>query len=242
MSRLEKLKKELADLEDAVDVMEPEFQEFVREEIVNLKAEIAELEKGEKEKEQMKQEAEKKIEKLEDELKKEDTPDKVKKEIKEQVQDVKKDLKDADKEAKRERAAVEKKVAKAVAKKRGRGRPRKEEAAKPKAGRGRPKKVAAKPVAKKKVTKRKSKADVKYEKALSNLQKLVNKTAELKEKYKGSGVDLDRDAARKAKPFGWRLKGNNYRRPTKAEIKNKEAYWEGRPNRADVKRSKFPKL
>jgi hypothetical protein len=55
-------------------------------------------------------------------------------------------------------------------------------------------------------------------------------------------IDEKYNALIKAKPFGYRLRGNNYRRPTKAEIKSGDAYWEGRPNRADVKRSTYPKL
>lgn len=57
------------------------------------------------------------------------------------------------------------------------------------------------------------------------------------------GQGSERDASRPAKPFGWRLKGkHNYRKPTLAEIRSGKAYYEGRINRADTKRTKFPML
>lgn len=220
------LKQDLKDLEEGLDELPEEFKDDVRAEIKDLKAQIADAEKQEASKDKMKEAAEKKIEKLEDEMKSPKTSPKVKAAVKKSIEAVKKQVKEAVKEDVKER---KQKPVKAAAKK----------AAPSGAKRGRP----AKKAATKKVVKRKSKAAVKYEKALTNLQKLVNRTKELKAKYAGSGVDLDKDAQRKAKPFGWRLRGkNSYRRPTKAEIKSGEAYWEGRPNRADVKRAKYPKL
>lgn len=57
------------------------------------------------------------------------------------------------------------------------------------------------------------------------------------------GQGSERDAARPAKPFGWRLKGkHNYRKPTRADIRSGKAYYEARINRADTKRTKFPML
>jgi len=57
------------------------------------------------------------------------------------------------------------------------------------------------------------------------------------------GQGSEKDANRPAKPYGWRLRGkHNYRKPTREQIRNGEAYYEGRVNRADVKRKKFPML
>lgn len=57
------------------------------------------------------------------------------------------------------------------------------------------------------------------------------------------GQGSERDAARPAKPFGWRLKGkHNYRKPTREDIRTGKAYYEARINRADSKRTKFPML
>jgi hypothetical protein len=51
------------------------------------------------------------------------------------------------------------------------------------------------------------------------------------------------DANRPAKPFGWRMRGkHNYRKPTRDDISKGRAYYEGRVNRADVKRKKYPML
>lgn len=57
------------------------------------------------------------------------------------------------------------------------------------------------------------------------------------------GQGSERDAARPAKPFGWRLKGkHNYRKPTREDIRTGKAYYEARIDRADSKRTKFPML
>ena len=221
------LKQDLKDLEEGLDELPEEFKDDVREEIKALKAQIADAEKQESSKDKMKEAAEKKIEKLEESIESPKTPAKVKAAVQKSIASVKKQVKEAVKEDEKERKT---KAPKVVVKK----------AAASKGKVGRP--AAKKAAPAKKVVKRKTKAEVKYAKALSNLEKLVNRTKELKAKYKGQGVDLEKDAKRKAKPFGYRLRGNNYRRPTKAEIKSGEAYWEGRPNRADVKRAKFPKL
>jgi len=221
---INQLKQDLKDLEEGLDELPEEFKDDVRQEIKDLKEQIKDAEKEEAAKDKLKSAAEKKIEKIEDKIKSPKTPVKVKATLKKSLESVKKVVKEAVKEDVKERKA------KPIAKKK---------KASPTGGkRGRPKKVATP----KKVVKRKSKATMKYERALTNLQKLVNKDKELREKYKGKGVDLDRDASRKAKPFGWRLRGDNYRRPTKAEIKSGEAYFEKRPERADVKRTTYPRL
>jgi hypothetical protein len=76
----------------------------------------------------------------------------------------------------------------------------------------------------------------------SSLQDLVNRVKGLKEKYIGRGVDLERDASRPAKPFGYRFRGkNDYRKPTQKQIeqgkKRGTIDYEARPNRSD----KYPK-
>lgn len=228
MANISKMREDLKDLEESVNELPEEFRDDIREEIKILKQEIADAEQQESSKDKMKEEAEKKIEKLEKEVASPKTSPKVKEQVKKAIASVKTKVKEAVAEDKKERkekyVPKAKKVVKAVSS----------------GKRGRPKKVATPP--KKVVKKRVSKAEIKYSKALKSLNSIVNKTAELKAKYKGQGVDLEKDANRKAKPFGYRLRGNNYRRPTKAEIKSGEAYWEGRPNRADVKRTAYPKL
>ena len=101
-------------------------------------------------------------------------------------------------------------------------------------------KKAAKEAVKKPVAKRKTLAELKKEMP-RGLKSFINKDKEIRERYKGSTHDLGRDARRGAKPFGWRLAGTN-RRPTRAEIKANKAYWEGRPEKADVRRKEYPKL
>jgi hypothetical protein len=57
------------------------------------------------------------------------------------------------------------------------------------------------------------------------------------------GAGTEEDANRPAKPFGWRMRGkHNYRKPTRDDISKGKAYYEGRVNRADAKRKKYPML
>lgn len=207
----QKMRKLLGELQDSIG-------EKREEEVIERKVE------------KLREKAESEVKKLEEKVKSPKTPAKAKEAAKKGLVQVKRQIKEAEKEAVREKTA------------RKRGRPKKVAApampSKTKA------KVSAKPAVKKEkkpVTKRKTRAEVKYDKALTSLQRLVNKTKELRERYKGQGVDLGRDASRSAKPFGWRIAGSN-RRPTRAEIKADKAYWEGRPNRADVKKNAYPKL
>jgi hypothetical protein len=59
----------------------------------------------------------------------------------------------------------------------------------------------------------------------------------LKVLYKGKGVDLKRDAARQAKPIGYRFKGkHNYRIPK--NLDNPNVYYEGRPDKGDAYQNK----
>lgn len=78
---------------------------------------------------------------------------------------------------------------------------------------------------------------------LTDLNKLVSESDTLRPKYQGEGVDLKRDAGRGSKPFGWRFKGkNNYRKPRADQHGQPNVYYEGRPNRADVKPKASVKL
>jgi hypothetical protein len=83
--------------------------------------------------------------------------------------------------------------------------------------------------------------DMVRQRQVEHMKKIREARKEKEESKKGQGND--RDAARPAKPYGWRLRGkHNYRKPTLKQIRNGEAYYEGRVNRADVKRKKFPML
>ena len=83
--------------------------------------------------------------------------------------------------------------------------------------------------------------DMVRQRQVEHMKKIREARKEKEEGKKGQGND--RDAARPAKPYGWRLRGkHNYRKPTLKQIRNGEAYYEGRVNRADVKRRKFPML
>ena len=85
-----------------------------------------------------------------------------------------------------------------------------------------------------------------YKKALRDAQRERGKALGEKRKKesqdkKGTGNDID--ASRPAKPYGWRMRGkHNYKKPTRADITEGRAYYEGRVNRADVKRKKYPML
>jgi hypothetical protein len=85
-----------------------------------------------------------------------------------------------------------------------------------------------------------------YKKALRDAQRergkaLGEKRKQKSKEPKGTGNDID--ASRPAKPYGWRMRGkHNYKKPTRADITEGRAYYEGRVNRADVKRKKYPML
>lgn len=228
----------------------------IKEQIQKLKDELKDAKPAAEKKTEQKEvkaaakEAEKKIEAAEKQIASPSTPAKQKAALKKRVQAVKKVVKEAKADAEKQTEA------------RRRGRPRKEVVAKAPAKRGRPAKAApaakktvvkratkaqvAKPapkpvVAKKRVVKRATKAAAKVRTAVSSLEKLVQRTKELRAMYAGKGVDLDRDAARGSKRPGWRIPGSN-RRATKADIKAGRAYYEARPNHSDIQKSKYPKL
>lgn len=115
------------------------------------------------------------------------------------------------------------------------------------------KKVAKKKVERKKVEVKKTKRKEKLQRVLSDLDAMIEKNKKLKSKYgsgyKGTGKpsDLERDAGRKAKPFGYRFVGkHDYRVPTEMQIKRGlkrgTIDYEARPNRADVNPDKKVKL
>lgn len=222
----------------------------LRAKLAELQESIGEKQEEEKEVKAVAKDAEKKIKQAEKQIASPATPAKQKAALKKRVQAVKKVVKEAKADAEKQTEA------------RRRGRPRKEAVAKAPAKRGRPANAApaakktvvkratkaqvAKPapkpvVAKKRVVKRATKSAAKVKTAVSSLEKLVRRTAELRAMYAGKGVDLDRDAARGSKRPGWRIPGSN-RRATKADIKAGRAYYEARPNRADVQKSNYPKL
>jgi hypothetical protein len=214
-----------------------QIRERARIKLAQYEAELGGQE-SDKKVEKLEKEAEKKIKTIEKKIASPKTPAKEKAIVKKRVEAIKKVVKEVKKDAEKEKVE------------RRRGRPRKAEAAKKVAAkRGRPAKAApvkaaapkAAPKAKKVVVKRKTKAVVKLQKAVGSLEKLVRRSKELRAMYAGKGVDLKRDAARGAKKPGWRLAGTN-RRPTKADIKSRRAYYEARGNRADIQKSKVPKL
>lgn len=73
------------------------------------------------------------------------------------------------------------------------------------------------------------------------------KDKRIKNFYKGTSktsleIDSKRgghksSSSRGAKPVGWRFRGDNYRKPTRADIRAGRAYYESRPNRSDIRRS-----
>ncbi len=104
------------------------------------------------------------------------------------------------------------------------------------------KKIAGKSKAKKKIEAKKAARKQKLKKMLSELDMLIENNKKLRGKYAGKKVDLDRDAGRPSKPFGYRFKGkHDYRTPTPAQVsrglRRGKIDYENRPNRADV----FPK-
>lgn len=220
----------------------------VKNQLTKLKEELEKLEQAEKAADEAKkaaEAAEKKAESTESKAdeKKAEAAEKKAEAAEEKVEEIKEEIKEG-------LEGVEKKIKKAGRPK-GSGKkihekPAKKKAAKPKKQKRKRRvtKVEAKakkaaPKVEKKAPKRKKRA-TKKESITSFLAK--NKVA--KAKYKTvSSASKKRDADKPAKPFGYRLRGKgNYRRPTKEEIKAGKAYWEGRPTKADVRRTGYPKL
>jgi uncharacterized protein YukE len=228
---------------------DPELKEKFKNKIAALEKQVAEAEASVAKKEEViVVKEEKKVDDAEERLKKfmaaaasEDDPelkakfqkkiDELKskmKEVKEEIKEEKQELKEVKqdvKEAVKEVKSAEKQVRKEAIKK-----------------------VKEVKEVREDVVKRKKKRSKKLDDIMSDLDKAIAKSKKLTEKYTvdgktktvgGKKVDIERDAKRKAKPFGWRFKGDDdYRVPTLAQRrKNPDAVdYEARPNRADVKR------
>lgn len=155
-----------------------------------------------------------------------------KEEVAKQKAEIKEDKKESEAEKKEVKAAV-KKLAE-VAKKAGKVKTKR--------------KAVPKPEIKEEEREKKSeKRQSKLKGMMAELETLINKNKYLKAKYEGKGVDLERDASRPAKPFGYRFTGKgNYGVPTKEQIKkglkDGSVDYEGRPNRSDKGPKKEYKL
>jgi len=155
-----------------------------------------------------------------------------KEEVAKQKAEIKEDKKESEAEKKEVKAAV-KKLAE-VAKKAGKVKTKR--------------KAVPKPEIKEEEREKKSeKRQSKLKGMMAELETLINKNKYLKAKYEGKGVDLERDASRPAKPFGYRFTGkDNYGVPTKEQIKkgmkDGSVDYEGRPNRSDKGPKKKYKL
>ena len=236
-------------------------KEKLKERVEKLKADLKEAEKDIEKKEEKLEKEEKKVQsdvqdeiaKLEKNLNNPNLPDSVKEvmrkkiaaakeKLAEQKQEIKEDKKEAAEEKKELKEAVKEveKVAKEV-----------EKVAKQEDKEEKPKKAVRKPIKKAKTEIKKPKVKVKerversekrkkeMRKIATELSALIEKNKKLRKKYEGQGVDLDRDAGRSAKPFGYRFKGKkDYRVPTEQQIKRGlkrgTIDYEARPNRSDV--------
>lgn len=231
----------------------------LKERVEKLKADLKDAEKDIEKKEEKLEKEEKKVQsdvqdeiaKLEKNLNNPNLPDSVKEvmrkkiaaakeKLAEQKQEIKEDKKEAAEEKKEIKEAVKEveKVAKEV-----------EKVAKQEDKEEKPKKAVRKKPIKKEIKKPKVKVKERAERSekrkkemrqiATELSALIEKNKKLRKKYEGKGVDLDRDAGRSAKPFGYRFKGKkDYRVPTEAQIKRGlkrgTIDYEARPNRSDV--------
>jgi predicted nucleic acid-binding Zn-ribbon protein len=187
-------------------------------------------------------EVEKKIKKYQDFLSSESDPDikaryqKKIKELQDSLKEVKEEIKEEKKEVAEQKAEI-KKAVKAVKSAKA-TKVQKKEAIK---------KVEKKVRERKEVTEKRTRRGKKIKKIMSDLDRLIEGNKKLKAKYTGKGVDLKKDAARSAKPFGYRFKGkHDYRVPTKAQIiagkASGKVVYEGRANRSDVYPKRTAKL
>lgn len=250
VQQIEKLEKNLnnpslpdsakAKMKDKIAELKSQVQEAAKE--VEEK-----VEKLEKEEQKVQDDVEAQIAKLEKNLSNPNLPESVKETMRkkiaaakeklaEQKAEIKEDKKEAAEEKKELKQAVkevekvEKQVEKAVEKAEKEDKPVKVVRKTP----------IKKPKIKDKEREEKSKERKKeMKKILSDLSALIEKNKKLRKKYEGKGGDLERDASRSAKPFGYRFKGkHDYRVPTEAQIKRGlkrgTIDYEGRPNRSDV--------
>jgi myosin heavy subunit len=248
LSKIAKLKKAVESESDA------DVKASYNKKIAALEAQVADAEakvekKEEKAAAQEKKtlgEADEKIKKLEKALASESDPD-VKARYQKKLNELKgtlKDVKEEIKEEKKEIAEQKKEIKQAV---------KEVKSVQKEVRKTAIKKVAKKKVERKKVETKKTKRKEKLNRVLSDLDAMIEKNRKLKSKYgsgyKGTGKpsDLERDAGRKAKPFGYRFVGkHDYRVPTEMQIKRGlkrgTIDYEGRPNRADVNPDKKVKL
>ena len=227
-------------------------KETIKKKIEDLKSQIQKVEeviekkeeKIEKEEKAAQEDLEEVIKKFEKGLSNPNIPETAKDAMRKKIAAAKEKLAEAKKEMKEDKVEAEKEkkeIKKAVEKV--------EQLAK-KAKKGKTPKKPAKP-AKVKVEhkKREAKAEKRKSKIkgmTEDLMKIIRSNKYLKEKYAGKNVDLERDAHRAAKPFGYRFKGEHDLRDPKevlspkafkAAVKSGRVYFEGRPNRSD----KYPK-
>lgn len=228
---IDKLKEELQKAQEKVEEKQEKLEKQEEKIQDDVEAQIAKLEKNLNNPnlpESAKELVRKKIAAAKEKLAEQ------KKEIKEEKKEVAEEKKEL-KEAERDVAKAEKEVEKAEAK--AEKAEAKGEKEVKKAIRTTPIK---KPKTKEKQREKKSESRKKeLKKIISDLSALIEKNKKLRKKYEGQGVDLDRDAGRSAKPFGYRFKGkNDYRVPTPEQIKRGlkrgTIDYEGRPNRSDV--------
>jgi chemotaxis protein histidine kinase CheA len=247
----------------------PEFKEKFEAKLDEINKQLSELEQAEKSvekaekaaQEKKTEKSEKQVEKAEEKLEKvENKAIEAVEQAEEKIEEAKKrGRKSAYKSAEEKREAVNQKrreaYLKAKEKKDAKAAPKKEAKAAPK----KKKKIAPK---KKRVTKsdaklpkkeRPKQKKAKRKSLVESITSFFNRNKTAKAKYKGvSTASKKRDAEKPAKRFGYRISGDGvYRKPTKEEIKKgfaivngrkRSVYWEGRPTKADVKRTSYPKL
>ena len=213
--KIESLEKDIAQLEVAVEKKEEKIEKEEEKKIDEADAKLAKYKAAiyAETDPDVKARFQKRIDELESKMKG----------VKEQIKEEKKELQEQKEEIKevvKEVKSVQKAVRKAAIKK-----------------------VTTIVSTRKAVSKSKTATSKKLTSILSELEALISKNKKLKSKYEGKGVSLERDAARPSKPFGYRFKGkDDYRIPTTAQRRNKkDTYYEGRPNRADVKHGGFKK-
>ena len=212
---VEKFEKQLAEVEQKVEKEEEKLEkkeEKAMDEVSEKLKKYTEM-MNDSDDEDVKAMYKKKIEKLKSQIG----------EVKEQIKEEKKELqekKDELKEAVKEVKEAEKSVRKVAIKK-----------------------VQKTEKDRKEITKAKKERRRRLTSILTDLNRLVEETPSLRAKYEGEGVDLKRDAGRGSKPFGWRFKGkNNFKKPRPDQHGQPNVYYEGRANRADVKRKGNIKL
>ena len=259
--------------ESAKAAIRKQIEQLENEAMGEQESSTKQQEKLEKEEESKEAEVDDKIEKLKKRLTLGSLPESAKAAIRKQIEDAeklkseaKKERAEEKKEAEKKQAEVKAKVKEAVekVKKVVKEAPKKVSAektpAKAKAAEKKVEREVKKEIEKAKTEVKKAKVEgkkveakkaegakkrkKKFDKMLTDLQRLINKDKKLKALYGADNPsDLKRDAGRMAKPFGWRYKGeHNYKVPPKSERGNDNTYYEGRPEKADLRRRTYPYL